>query len=149
MSSRSRDRGPKKGAWSDGTNVELSDEEVQRFDALPGLISIQQVTHPVGIRAKRVAPDEIATDFVSRSLVFTPHAALCEQSHQSNTAFRDNKCRESGSTAEQIAETMFDVATDESDCITFVAGERAKSTYAQRLAVGIDAFHERAERLLG
>jgi len=31
-------------------------------------------------------------------------------------------------------------ATDETDRVTFVAGADAKANYAQRLAVGIDAF---------
>ncbi len=105
---------------------------------------------PFGIRVKTVAPGGIATDFASRSLVFTPHAAYAGALTKVMTAFRDPERRKGGSTAEQIAETVFQAATDDSDRITFVAGEDAKATYAQRLAVGIDAFRKGIrERFLG
>ena len=42
--------------------------------------------------------------------------------------------------SEQIAEVVWDAATDETDHVTFVAGADAKATYAQRLEVGIDTF---------
>jgi hypothetical protein len=41
---------------------------------------------------------------------------------------------------EQIAEVVYAAATDQTDHVTFVAGADAKANYAQRLAVGIDAF---------
>lgn len=41
-------------------------------------------------------------------------------------------------------------ATDEKDQITYVAGADAKGLYAQRLAVGIDAFRKQiAQTFLG
>ena len=39
-----------------------------------------------------------------------------------------------------IAEVVYQAATDESDHVTFVAGEDAKTNYARRLEGGIDAF---------
>ena len=54
--------------------------------------------------------------------------------------FSNPERRAKGSSAEQIAEVVYEAATDESDRVTFVAGNDAKATYAQRLAVGIDAF---------
>ena len=55
-------------------------------------------------------------------------------------AFSNPERRAAGSTAEQIAEVVYQAATDETDRVTFVAGEDAKATYAQRLAVGVEAF---------
>lgn len=105
---------------------------------------------PFGIRVKTVAPGGISTDFASRSLVFTPHAAYAAALTKVMTAFRDPERRKSGSTAEQIAETVFEAATDESERVTFVAGADAKATYAQRLAVGVEAFRKgMLERFLG
>ena len=105
---------------------------------------------PFGIRVKTVAPGGIATDFTSRSLVFTPHPAYAAALTKVMAAFMDPERRKSGSTAEQIAEAAYAAATDESDRITHVAGEDAKATYAQRLAVGIDAFRKGIkERFLG
>ncbi len=105
---------------------------------------------PFGIRVKTVAPGGIATDFTSRSLVFTPHPAYAGALSKVMAAFMDPERRKGGSTAEQIAEAVYTAATDETDHITHVAGEDAKATYAQRLTVGIDAFRKGIkERFLG
>ncbi len=97
---------------------------------------------PLGIRVKTVAPGGIATDFASRSLVFTPHQAYAGALSKVMAAFMDPERRKGGSSAEQIAVTVFEAATDESERVTFVAGEDAKATYAQRLAVGVEAFRK-------
>ncbi len=95
---------------------------------------------PFGIRVKTVAPGGIATDFAGRSLVFTPHDAYMGAIAKTMAAFTNPDRRAGGSSPEQIAETVYEAATDASDRVTFVAGEDAKATYAQRLEVGIDAF---------
>jgi len=95
---------------------------------------------PMGIRVRTVAPGGIATDFAGRSLVLTPHPAYMEAIGKTMAAFTDPARRSGGSSAEQIAEVVYEAAVDQSDRITFVAGADAKATYAQRLEVGIDAF---------
>jgi len=95
---------------------------------------------PFGIRVKTVAPGGIATDFASRSLVLTQHPAYAAAMGKVFAAFSNPERRAHGSTAEQIAEVVYQAATDETDHVTFVAGEDAKANYDQRLAVGIDAF---------
>ena len=95
---------------------------------------------PFGLRVKTVAPGGIATDFAGRSLVVSPHPAYVEAIGKTVAVFSNPERRAKGSSAEQIAEVVYEAATDESDRVTFVAGNDAKATYAQRLAVGIDAF---------
>ncbi len=95
---------------------------------------------PFGIRVKTVAPGGIATDFASRSLVVTPHPAYMDAIGKTMAAFTNPERRSSGSTAEQIAQSVWDAVNDKSDRVTFVAGEDAKATYAQRLAEGVEAF---------
>ncbi len=95
---------------------------------------------PFGIRVKTIAPGSIATDFAGRSLVMTPHPAYMGAIGRVMAAFSNPKRRAAGSTPEQIAEEVYAAVTDESDRVTHVAGEDARSTYGQRLAVGVEAF---------
>ena len=76
----------------------------------------------------------------SRSLVFTPHEAYMGAIGKAIAAFSNPERRARASTADHIAQTVYEAATDTTDRVCFVAGEDAKATYAQRLAVGIDAF---------
>lgn len=95
---------------------------------------------PFGIRVRTVAPGGMATDFSSRSLVVTMHPAYAEAIGRTMAAFSKPERRSMSSTADQVAEVVYEAATDETDRVTFVAGADAKANYAQRLAVGIDAF---------
>ena len=95
---------------------------------------------PFGIRVKTVAPGRIATDFQSRSLVFTPHPAYMAAIGKTMAVFTSPERAAGGSTAEQIAAVVYEAATDESDRVTFVAGADAKATYGRRLSVGVEAF---------
>jgi NAD(P)-dependent dehydrogenase (short-subunit alcohol dehydrogenase family) len=95
---------------------------------------------PFGIRVKTVAPGGIATDFAGRSLVVSMHPAYAEGLGKTMAAFSNPERRTSGSTAEQVAETVYEAATDQSDRVTFVSGADAKANYARRLEVGVEAF---------
>ncbi|MCA9540657.1 MAG: SDR family oxidoreductase [Myxococcales bacterium] len=103
-----------------------------------------------GIRVKTVAPGGIKTDFAGRSLVLTPHEAYAEPMAKVAAVFMSPERRAQGSTAEQIAEVVFEAATDGKDQVMYLAGADAKATYAQRQAVGVDAFRKAvAQRFLG
>lgn len=93
-----------------------------------------------GLKVKTVAPGGIATDFASRSLVFTPHEAYMDGIAKTMAAFTNPERRALGSSAEQIAEAVYEAATDDSDRVTYVAGEDAKANYGLRLSQGVDAF---------
>jgi NAD(P)-dependent dehydrogenase (short-subunit alcohol dehydrogenase family) len=95
-----------------------------------------------GIRVKTVAPGGIKTDFAGRSLVLTEHPAYAALMTKVLGVFMDPVRREGGSTAEQIAEVVWEAATDGKDQVTYVAGEDAKGMYAQRLAAGVEAFRK-------
>jgi hypothetical protein len=63
------------------------------------------------------------------------------------SAFMDPARGQSSSTAEQIAEVVYEAATDDKDQVTYVAGADAKGMYSQRLAVGIEAFRKQIGEL--
>ena len=95
-----------------------------------------------GIRVKTVAPGGIKTDFAGRSLVLAQHPAYAGLMERVLAAFLDPARLAQNSSAEAIAEVVWEAATDGQDKVTYVAGEDAKALYAQRLAVGIDAFRK-------
>jgi NAD(P)-dependent dehydrogenase (short-subunit alcohol dehydrogenase family) len=94
-----------------------------------------------GIRVKTVAPGAITTDFAGRSLVQPQHPAYAQLVAKVFARFSDPPSGTfSASTPEQIAEVVYEAATDEKDQVTYVAGADATGMYAQRLAVGVESF---------
>ncbi len=93
-----------------------------------------------GVGVKTVSPGGIRTDFAGRSLVFAPHEAYVEDITSTMKAFRDPARASQGSSAEQIADVVYEAATDGKDQVRYVAGADAKAAYAQRLAVGDEVF---------
>ena len=96
----------------------------------------------LGVRVKTVAPGGISTDFAGRSLVLTQHPAYAAIAAKVMAAFMNPERRARASTAEQIAEVVWEAATDGKDQVTYVAGADAQATYAQRLKVGVEAFRK-------
>ncbi|MBL8971642.1 MAG: SDR family oxidoreductase [Myxococcales bacterium] len=95
-----------------------------------------------GVRVKTVAPGGIRTDFTGRSLVLTRHPAYADLVASVMAVFSDPARINSGSSAEQIAEVVYEAATDDLDRVTYVAGADAKTMLAQRLALGVDKFRK-------
>ncbi|MEM9260244.1 MAG: SDR family oxidoreductase, partial [Bacteroidota bacterium] len=102
---------------------------------------------PFGIGVKTVSPGGIATDFAGRSLVMTEHEAYGEQMQKVLGVFMDPARSATYSTAEQIAEVVYEAATDGKDKLRYPAGEDAKTWYAQRQEVGDEAFREGIRQL--
>lgn len=88
------------------------------------------------IRIKTVSPGGIKTDFAGRSLDLVAHPAYAEQLQKVFAVFSDPARAAQGSSAEQIADVVYEAATDDLDQLRYVAGEDAKAMYAQRLAAG-------------
>lgn len=100
-----------------------------------------------GITVKTVSPGGIATDFAGRSLVLTQYDAYDKQMEKVLSVFMDPERAQQYSTAEQIADVVFEAATDGKDTLRYVAGNDAKEMYAQRNQVGEEVFRQGIEKL--
>ena len=94
----------------------------------------------LGIGMKTVSPGGMKTDFFTRSFDAGRHPAYDGLVDKVMGAVTDPKQMETYSTPEQIAEVVYEAATDGRDQLRYVAGADAKATYATRLELGDEAF---------
>ncbi len=87
-------------------------------------------------------PGGIHTDFINRSLDMGQHEAYDALVGQVLEVFIDPARTANFSTAEQIAEVVYEAATDGKDQLRYLAGEDAKDYYVQRQQVGDEAFRK-------
>ncbi|UHO40440.1 SDR family oxidoreductase [Chryseobacterium capnotolerans] len=93
-----------------------------------------------GIDIKTVSPGGIKTDFVSRSLDSASSPAYEEMINSLYSAMEG--MMEAASTPEQIAEVVYEAATDNKKQLRYVAGEDAKALYEERQKLGAEVFRE-------
>ncbi|MCW3089786.1 MAG: 3-oxoacyl-(acyl-carrier-protein) reductase [Ferruginibacter sp.] len=91
-----------------------------------------------GIAIKTISPGGIKTDFVGRSLDTTSHPAYAKWVEKLYAGFSEDNF----TPAEQIADVVYEAATDGKDKLRYIAGEDAKALYAQRLKLGDEAFRK-------
>jgi NAD(P)-dependent dehydrogenase (short-subunit alcohol dehydrogenase family) len=96
----------------------------------------------IGVGIKTVSPGGIKTDFLSRSAEMSTHPVYEKWLAQLFAGFDENHF----TSAEQIAEVVYEAATDGKDQLRYVAGEDAKALYAQRLELGDEAFRKQMEQ---
>ncbi len=98
-----------------------------------------------GIRVKTVSPGSTDTDFASRSL---DKAILPEYEHTFNqylSEFLSPEVMNNLSTPKQIAEVIYESATDNKDQLRYIAGADAIAIYEQRQRVGVEDFRRMIE----
>jgi NAD(P)-dependent dehydrogenase (short-subunit alcohol dehydrogenase family) len=102
-----------------------------------------------GILVKTISPGGVATDFAGRSMVLNQHEAYEKDFGKMLNVLSGGGGFEF-STAESIAEVIYEAATDGKDQIRYVAGPDAKQLYENRLTEGTETFRkEMAKMLLG
>ena len=95
-----------------------------------------------GIGLKIVEPGGMKTDFFTRSFDTGRHQAYQQLVDKVMSVITDPKQMETYSTPAQIAEVVYEAATDGKDQLRYVAGDDAKATYAMRLQLGDEAFRK-------
>ena len=98
----------------------------------------------IGVGIKTIEPGLVATDIGNGSVIV---------SHPAYETLMDKflaliEHGENVTTAEQIAEVVYEAATDGKDTLRYVCGEDAKNLYAQRLAAGDEAFRAGIKQML-
>ncbi|WP_256010282.1 SDR family oxidoreductase [Desertivirga xinjiangensis] len=107
--------------------------------------SLSYELNEVGIGIKTIEPGLVATDITSRSVIVS-HPAY---ETLMNKFMKLIESGENVSTAEQIAEVVYGAATDGKITLRYICGEDAINLYAQRLAVGDEAFREGIKQMMG
>jgi len=95
-----------------------------------------------GIGIKTIEPGGIRTDFFTRSFDTGRHPAYDALVNKVMGIITDPKQMATYSSPEQIAEVVYEAATDGKDQLRYVAGADAKSMYAMRLQLGDEAFRK-------
>lgn len=96
----------------------------------------------LGIGLKIVEPGGMRTDFFTRSLDVGRHPAYDALVDKVMGAITDPKQMATYSMPEQIAEVVFEAATDGKDQLRYVAGADAVATVAARQQLGAEAFRK-------
>lgn len=102
---------------------------------------------PYGIQVKTVAPGVILTDFGIRSLDKAPLSKEYEQVSKDFIHYMMSDTSKLSS-AEQIAEVVYEAATDDKDQIRYIAGIDGQEMYAQRLNEGNEGFRINLSKIL-
>ncbi|MDR0228732.1 MAG: SDR family oxidoreductase [Flavobacteriaceae bacterium] len=96
------------------------------------------------IQIKTVAPGGIITDFAGRSIDMVEHPEYEGAIDKLLAIFNIDDF----STAEQIAEVVYEAATDNKEQLRYVAGADAQAMYARRLEIGHDAMHQEFKKAI-
>ena len=95
-----------------------------------------------GIGIKTVEPGGMRTDFFARSFDTGRHPAYDSLVNKVMGIITDPKQMATYSSPEQIAEVVYEAATDGKDQLRYVAGADAKAMYAMGLQLGDEAFRK-------
>ncbi len=95
-----------------------------------------------GIGIKTVSPGGMKTDFFTRSLDTGRHEQYDALVDKVMSMVTDPKRMATYSSPAQIAEVVYEAATDGKEQLRYVAGEDARATYAMRLQLGDEAFRK-------
>jgi len=103
-----------------------------------------------GIAIKTVLPGGIRTDFFTRSFDTGKHEAYDDMVNKVMGVITSPEQMQTYSSPEQIAQVVYEAATDGKDQLRYVAGEDAKAIYTSRLQLGDEAFRKAmAEQFFG
>ncbi|EDM38467.1 short-chain dehydrogenase [Pedobacter sp. BAL39] len=98
--------------------------------------AINYEVNQFGIRLKTIAPGGMATDYAGRSLAYIENAAYTPLWEKMIAGFEDGSTGVHFSTAEEVAEVVFEAATDNRSQLRYVAGPDAQKIVDDRKELG-------------
>lgn len=93
-----------------------------------------------GIGIKTIEPGGMKTDFFTRSFDTGRHPAYDALVNKVMSVITDPKQMATYSSPEQVAEVVYEAATDGKNQLRYIAGADAKAMYAMRLQLGDEPF---------
>jgi NAD(P)-dependent dehydrogenase (short-subunit alcohol dehydrogenase family) len=101
-----------------------------------------------GIGVKTISPGGIKTDFGGRSMDRAQHEDYDKLFNAMYSVLAAPENRAKGSLPEQIAEVVYEAATDGKDQLRYLAGKDAKEYYNRRLEQGDEVFRKDFDQIL-
>ena len=95
---------------------------------------------------KTIFPGGMKTDFFARSFDTARHESYDEFVDKVMAVITNPATMATYSTPEQMAQVVYEAATDGKEQLRYLAGENAKATYAQRQQVGSEVFRNAIDK---
>lgn len=109
--------------------------------------SLSYELEPFNITVKTIAPGGISTDFSGRSLDISFHEAYSEAFEKIAGVFRDPERASNHSTPEQIADTVYEAATDDKKQLKYIAGNDARQYFELRNSLSQEDFRKEVKKI--
>ncbi|QES88351.1 SDR family oxidoreductase [Rhizosphaericola mali] len=102
---------------------------------------------PLGIQIKTVLPGPTKTEF-GNSIFQSSHSAYENTFDKFRSSFLSEKARSTFQSADVVANSIYEAATDGKYQIRYLSGETARKHFSDQIELGTEEFHNKMEKSL-